>query len=66
MVKKIRTLREKNGKIMKKKLEELTEKELMIEQIRISSNMNKNIRTITTLMILIVIFSIIGTIMTLI
>lgn len=51
---------------MKKKLEELTEKELMIEQIKISSNMNKNIRTLTTLMILIVIFSIIGTIMTLI
>lgn len=45
---------------MKKNLEEMTEKELQIDQIKILSNINKNIRLITTIVVWSAILAVLG------
>ena len=47
---------------MKKNLEELTEKELLIEQVRSLSNINKNLKTLTSLMVWFAAFVVFGSI----
>jgi hypothetical protein len=48
---------------MEKNLTELSEKELLIDQIKILSNVNKNLKTLTTIMVFFSLFVVFGSIL---
>lgn len=46
-----------------KKIEEMTDRELLEAQVKLQNNINKNVRTITTIVIVFTILSIFGAIL---